>query len=151
MNRPPIKRPCRLCGTGTTVPDRICWPCRRCAHDAETAAGGPKHTDPTVLRPLWGLIVARHLLRSAVTDRARCGLTPLSPKAAIVIEFERPDGASRFATLTAQAFDQAGATGLHEWFGLGPPGPGARTRIHDGRELFGPDIDERLHPARNEP
>jgi hypothetical protein len=138
------ERPCRLCGVDTIVPGRICWTCHRIAHDAEADASGLPDAAPGALKPLWGAVLGRHILRRAVADRNRNGLTPLEPAQAVVVEFEHPDTGSTFATLTAEAFDTTDLTRLRDYAGLERPELGERLRVHDGRRLFSDAITERL-------
>lgn len=145
FNRP--EQPCRLCGMDTTVPGRVCWTCRRIAHDAEADASGISSAEPGALQPLWGTVVARHLLRRAVADRPRNGLTPLDAVNAVVVEFERPEATSRFVTFTAAAFDATDLPGLRQQLDVAPDEPGGRVRVHDGRRLFSTAVTARLRAA----
>jgi hypothetical protein len=141
------EQPCRLCGMDTTVPGRVCWTCRRIAQDAEADASGLPGAAPGALKPLWGVVLSRHILRRAVADRNRNGLTPLEPATAVVVEFEHPDTGSTFATLTAAAFDATDLSGLRRYAGLGSPQAGEQLRVHDGRRLFSNQVAERLRAA----
>jgi hypothetical protein len=131
----------------TIVPGRACWTCRRIAHNAEADASGLPAAAPGALKPLWGVVLARHILRRAIADRNRNGLTPLEPAQAVVVEFEHLDTGSTFATLTAEAFDATDLPGLRRYARLGRPEPGERLRVHDGRRLFSDAIAERLRAA----
>lgn len=148
MDQPPVHRPCRRCGVGTAASDRVCWPCKRCARESEDVL---PQAVPAELRRLWSLIVPRYLIRRAIADRARCGLTPLEPHTAVVVEFERRDGASRFATFSAETTFRANLGALRHQFGLGPPDESAPTRVHDGRELFSADVNRHLRGEHAEP
>ncbi|MCH7229901.1 hypothetical protein L0U85_03365 [Glycomyces sp. L485] len=141
------ERPCRLCGMDTIVPGRICWTCRRIAHDAEADASGLPAAAPGALKPLWGVVLGRHILRRAVADRNHNGLTPLEPAGAVVVEFEHPDTGSTFATLTTEAFDATDLPRLRRYAGLGPSERGERLRVHDGRRLFSDRVAERIRAA----
>lgn len=145
------ERPCRLCGMDTHVPGRVCWTCRRIAHDAEADASGLSATSPGALKPLWGFVLGRHILRRAVADRNRIGLSPLEPAKAVVVEFEHLDRGSAFATLTTRAFDSTDLPGLRRYAGLGRPEPGERLRVYDGRRLFSDAITERVRAAGPRP
>lgn len=141
------ERPCRLCGMDTIVPGRICWTCRRIAHDAEADASGLPDAAPGALKPLWGIVLARHILRRAVADRNRNGLTPLEPAQAVVVEVEHAETGSTFATFTAEAFDATDRPQLRRYAGLGPPETGEQLRVHDGRRLFSDRVTERIRAA----
>lgn len=141
------ERPCRLCGMDTNVPGRICLTCRRIAHDAEADASGLPAAAPGALKPLWGVLLGRHILRRAVGDRNRNGLTPLEPAGAVVVEFEHADTGSTFATLTTEAFDATDLSRLRRYAGLGPPKAGEWLRVHDGRRLFSDRVAERIRAA----
>ena len=73
------EQPCRLCGMDTIVPGRICWTCHRIAHDAEADASGLPDAAPGALKPLWGVVLGRHILRRAVADRRRTGSPRSNP------------------------------------------------------------------------
>ncbi|THV35714.1 hypothetical protein [Glycomyces buryatensis] len=139
--------PCRLCGMDTIVPGRVCWTCRRIAHDAEADASGLLDASAGALGSLWGAVLARHLLRRAVADRTRNGLTPLEPAGAVVVEFEHAGTGSTFATLTAEAFDASDRTRLRQYVGLGPIDSGELLRVHDGRRVFSDAVAERIRAA----
>lgn len=141
------ERPCRLCGMDTLVPGRACWACRRIAHDAEADASGLPEAARGTLGPLWGVVLARHILRRAIADRNRNGLTPLEPTGAVVVEFEHAETGSTFTTLTAEAFDATDRPRLRRYAGLGPPEAGERLRVHDGRRLFSDRVAERIRAA----
>jgi hypothetical protein len=141
------EQPCRLCGMGTIVPGRVCWTCRRIAQDAEADASGLPAAAPGALKPLWGVVLGRHILRRAVADRNRNGLTPLEPAQVVAVEFEHPGTGSTFATLTTEAFDATDLPQLRRYAGLGSPEAGEQLRVHDGRRLFSNAIAERLRAA----
>jgi hypothetical protein len=145
------ERPCRLCGMDTIAPGRVCWTCRRIAQDAEADASVLPDAAPEALKPLWGAVLGRHILRRAVADRSRNGLAPLEPAKAVVVEFEHPGTGSTFATLTAEAFDATDLSRLRDYAGLGPSETGERLRVHDGRRLFSDAITERIRAAGPRP
>lgn len=140
-------RPCRLCGTATAAAHRVCWPCRQAALDQEAEATGCKAGAAEALHPPWEAVIGRRILRRAVRDRACNGLSPLGPAEAVVIEFAFPEAKSRFATVTTAAFEATDLEQLRRGLALGPPVPGERLLVHDGRELFSAEATERVRAA----
>jgi hypothetical protein len=138
------QRPCRLCGSDTRVPSRVCWNCHYSVYDAEAAETGLPVSPPADRWHLWAQVIGRHIVRRCTADRTRSGLAPIKEAKTVVVEFEHPDAGSKFMTLTAAVFDEITLSELRRRSGLGPPVTGEQVRVHDGRRLFSEETTKAL-------